>query len=165
MASIIGTAHWELTEPDGHVVAFGTAQNKVTAYGETVYAERGSGADSPAAAPLGMKLGTGSTTPSRTGAGSTLATYLANSHQSFDAGFPVVTNPTGTTRVTYKVTYAAGKATSASPITEAVIVNANLTDANSSASNVMARVLISGIPSKSASQALTVTWTHDITGG
>ncbi|GGJ55644.1 hypothetical protein [Glutamicibacter ardleyensis] len=165
MARIIGHAHWVLTNPDGTIAGQGETHNIVTANGEQVYAKRGAGLATPPNEPIGMKLGTGSTTPSRTGAGSTLATYLSNSHKLFDSGFPTVTTPSGTTRVTYQCTFAAGKATSASPITEAVIVNNALADSDSAASNVVARVLLSGIPSKSAAQELIVTWTHDLTGG
>lgn len=164
MAKIIGHVRWVLTNPDGSTAATGETHNLVTAFGEQLYAKRGSGVASPPAAPLGMKLGTGNTTPSRTGAGSTLATYLSNSHQGFASGFPTVTTPTGATRVTYECTFAAGKATSAGAITEAVIVNADLTNADSTSANVVARVLLSGIPSKSAGQELIVTWTHDLTG-
>lgn len=163
MATIKGHVRWVLANPDGSIEAQGEVDNIVTAYGEQVYAGRGSGATS-VAAPTGMKLGTGSTTPSRTGAGSTLATYLADSDQAFAAGFPAVTTPSGTTRVTYECVFAEGKATSASPITEAVIVNNALSDTNSASNNVVARVLLSGIPSKSSGQSLTVTWTHDLTG-
>lgn len=165
MTTIKGTAHWELTDPSGTLIASGTSHNIVTAYGEQVYAEQGSGAASPAPAPLGMKLGTGNTSPSRTGAGSTLATYLSNSQQAFDSGFPAVTTPAGRARVTYQVTYGPGKATTTSPITEAVIVNANLTNVNSAASNVTARVLLEGIAGKASDHTLTITWSHDIIGG
>lgn len=164
MASIKGHAHWVLTNTDGTIAAQGETNNIVTANGEQVYAKRGAGIAIPPSEPLGMKLGTGSSTPSRTGAGSTLTTYLANSHKAFDSGFPTVTTPAGTSRVTYECTFAAGKATSAGAITEAVIVNANLTDTNSASNNVVARVLLTGIPSKSAGQTLTITWSHDLTG-
>ena len=67
-------------------------------------------------------------------------------------------------RVTYKVTYAAGKATSASPVTEAVLVNETLSNATSAAGSTVARILLGGIPTKTSGQTLTVTWTHDLLG-
>jgi hypothetical protein len=65
-------------------------------------------------------------------------------------------------RITYKVTFAAGKATTASPITECVIVNETLADVTSAAAATTARVLLSGIASKGASDIVIVTWTHDL---
>lgn len=165
MPTIIGHASWQITDAEGQVVAEGETHNIVTATGEQMYAGQGAGASGAAPSPLGMKLGTGSTIPTRTGAGSTLATYLSNSQQGFDSGFPAVSNITGAARVTYKVTFGPGKATTGSPITEAVIVNANLTNANSTASNVVSRVLLTGISSKASDHTLTITWTHDLTGG
>lgn len=157
----------ELFDEDGRLKARCEARNIITQVGEQMYGERG-GAPSgvtPPAAPTGMKLGTGSTAVAKTGAGAALVTYLTNSHQAFDATFPTSAlsgsgnNPR---RITYKVTYAAGKATSASAITEAVIVNETLADATSAAAATVARVLLTGIGSKGASDTLTVTWTHDI---
>lgn len=112
----------------------------------------------------GMKLGTGSTAVAKSGAGAALITYLTNSHQALDATFPSTSGTTGGRIVTYKVTYAAGKATTASPITEAVIFLDFLADATSSAANTIARVLLAGIGSKGASDTLTLTWTHTLLG-
>lgn len=113
------------------------------------------------AAPVGMKLGTGSTAVAKNGAGAALTTYLTNSHQVFDATYPSTVSNAGAGGVTtYKVTYAAGKATSASAITEAVIFNDFLADATSSAANTVSRVLLTGIGSKGASDTLALTWTH-----
>lgn len=112
----------------------------------------------------GMKLGTGSTAVAKNGAGAALVTYLTNSHQAFDATFPSTSGTTGGRVVTYKVTYAAGKATTASAITEVVIFLDFLADATSSAANTIARALISGVGSKGASDTLTITWTHTLLG-
>lgn len=112
----------------------------------------------------GMKLGTGSTAVAKTGAGAALVTYLTNSHQVFDATFPSSTTSTGRV-VSYKVTYAAGKATSAStPITEVVIFLDFLADATSTAANTISRALLAGIGSKQSTDTLTVTWTHTLLG-
>jgi hypothetical protein len=127
-----------------------------------MYADRAVGISGAPAAPTGMKLGTGSTTPSTSGAGAALTTYLTNSHQAFDATFPSSAAQSEGRRITYKSTFAAGKATSAVPITEAVIINTTLADATSAESATIARVLLTGIPTKAAGQTLAITWLHDL---
>ena len=74
--------------------------------------------------------------------------------------------PGGTSRrIAYKRTYAAGEATTASPITEVVIVNDTIgTDATSTAANTISRVLITGISAKGASDTLAITWSQDLLG-
>lgn len=153
--------HWVMTRPDGSVKDEGKAHNIITQVGDQMYGERGAGIGSPPAIPTGMKLGTGSTAVAKTGAGAAIVTYLTNSHQA-------IATPTSglngaVRRITYVATYAAGKATTASAITEAVLVNETLTDAaGAGASATIARVLLTGIGSKGASDTLTITWTHDI---
>jgi hypothetical protein len=63
-----------------------------------------------------------------------------------------------------EATYGPGKATTASPITEAVIVIDTLADATSTAANTVSRVLLTGIGSKASTDTLTVTWTHKLLG-
>lgn len=151
----------EVTGPDGQVKSRCATRNLITTAGDNVYVGRGSGASGAAAAPTGMKLGAGSTAVAKTGAGAALVTYLSGSNKAFDSTFPSVSGNVAT----YKRTYAAGEATTASPITEAVIVNDTIgTDATSAAANTVARVLLTGIGSKGASDTLTITWTHTITG-
>jgi hypothetical protein len=134
----------------------GTALGAGSAFGTST------GMNYPKAA--GMKLGAGSTAVAKSGAGAALVTYLTNSHQAFDATFPSTSGTSGGRVITYKVTYAPGKATTASPITEAVIFTDFLADATSTAANTIARVLLSGIGSKGASDTLTLTWTHTLLG-
>jgi hypothetical protein len=108
-----------------------------------------------------MKLGTGATAVSKSGAGAALATYLAGSNKAFDATFPTV----AANVATYKRTYAAGEATTASNITEAVVVNDTIaTDATSAAAATVSRVLLASPAPKAAGDTLTVTWTHTFTG-
>lgn len=158
--AITGKVTWVLTGPDGKVKGEGRAFNVITQVGDQMYGERGAGLAGAPAVPTGMKLGTGSTAVAKTGAGAALTTYLANSHQA-------IATPTSglngaVRRITYSATYAAGKATSASAITEAVIVNEALTDATSAAAATISRVLLTGIGSKGASDTLAITWTQDI---
>lgn len=148
-----------LTDEHGQVKAQCRTHNLVTAVGDRLYASRGAGLTT-SALPVGMKLGTGSTAVAKTGAGAALSTYLANSHQGFDSTFPSESGGIAS----YKVTYATGKATSASPITEAVIFTDSLADATSTAANTIARVLLSGFPSKGSLDTLTIVWNHPVLG-
>lgn len=159
-----GTVEWELRGPDGKVKKTGRALNVITQIGDQVYGERGGGISGAPAVPTGMKLGTQAspTTPAKTGAAAALETYLTDSHLAFDATYPQSAVNAGLRRITYKCTYAAGKATSASAITEAVIVNETLTNATSAVAATVSRVLLSGVGSKAAADSLTLTWTHDI---
>ena len=142
-----------LTDPDGNVVGYCHIHNLVTGTGDA-WATNGR---TPAV--TGMKLGTGSTAPAKAGAGAALTTYLTNSHQALD-GAPVVSG----NQITYTATWPAGKATTASPVTEVVLVNDTLTDATSPAANVVARALLTGISSKPAGSPLTVNWPITFTG-
>jgi len=150
----------ELFGPDGKLKFRKETKNLVTSVGDQLYASRGAGLTT-SALPTGMKLGAGSTAVAKSGAGAALVTYLSGSNQAFDSTFPSATAGV----VTYKVTYAAGTATTASPITEAVIVTDTIsTNATSTAANTIARVLISGVGSKAAGDSLSITWTHTILG-
>lgn len=166
-AGIMGTLILERFNADGELIERFEGKNLVTDVGDQLYAERGSGAGSPAL-PTGMKLGTGSTAVAKTGAGAALVTYLSGSNKAFDGGFPASSQPGGAgtaRRITYKRTYAAGEATSASPITEAVIVTETISnDDTSTAAETISRILVAGISAKGASDTLTATWYHDLLG-
>ena len=162
--SFIGRVEWKITDKRGAILRCGTSDNLVTQVGDRLYAERGAGIASPPALPTGMKLGTGAGSASKTGAGAALVTYLANSHLAFDATYPQSSLSGAARRITYICTYGPGKATSAGPITEAVIVNEALTDATSAEAATIARAVLTGIGSKGAGETLTVTWTHDLMG-
>jgi hypothetical protein len=158
-----GHVEWELRDKDGNLISRGETDNLVTEKGDQMYGERGAGIGSPPATPTGMKLGTGSTAVAKTGAGAALVTYLSNSHQAFDGTYPQSALDNGR-KITYRSTFAAGKATTASAITEVVIVIDALADATSTAANTASRALLTGIGSKGASDSLTVTWTHTLLG-
>jgi hypothetical protein len=160
--NITGRIEWRL-ERDGVILASGAAPNLLTAIGDRMYGERGAAISGAPAAPTGMKLGTGTAAPAKTGTGAALGTYLTNSHQAGDGGYPSST-ASGTTRlVAYRCTWPAGKATSAVAITEVVLVNETLADTTSAAAATVARGLLQGanaVPSKTAGASLTITWTH-----
>lgn len=157
---MIGTVVVEKHDKNGVLLAREVVKNLITSVGDQMYAARGCGASSPPAAPTGMRLGTGSTAVAKSGAGAALTTYLAGSNRAFSS------TPTATAGVaTYSRVYAAGEATTASPITEVVIVNDTIaTDATSTAANTISRAILSGIGSKGASDTITVTWTHTLLG-
>jgi hypothetical protein len=161
--SLRGFVDWEITNPSG-LVRRGRSHNLVTQIGDQLYGERGAGVASPPALPTGMKLGTGSTAVAKTGAGAALVTYLTNSHQAFDTGYPASSLSGASRRVTYVAVFAPGKATSASAIREAVIVNETLADATSVAAATICRTLLIGVGSKGAGETLTITWAHDLMG-
>lgn len=160
----------ERHDENGNLVERFEGHNIVTQVGDQVYAERGAGVSGAGAAATGMKLGTGSTAVAKTGAGAALVTYLSGSNKAFDATFPTSgTKPAATAPttafdarlITYKRTYAPGEATTASAITEAVIVNDTIgTDATSTAANTLHRVLITGVSAKAAGDTLTVTLSY-----
>jgi len=159
----------ERFDKDGNLIESCRAKNIITQYGDQGYGERGAGVSGAQAAPTGMKLGTGSTSagnaPAKTGTGAALTGYLTGSNKAFDATFPSSALNGSSRRIQYKRTYAAGEATSASPITEAVIVNETISnDDTSTSGETLARVALSGISAKGASDSLVVTWNHDLLG-
>lgn len=161
--SISGTLIVERYDQDGKLLERFEGKNLVTQVGEQMYGERGAGIGAAPAVPTGMKLGTGGTAVAKTGAGAALVTYLSGSNKAFDATYPQSSIPGSVRRITYKRTYAAGEATTASAITEAVIVNETIaTDATSAAAATISRVLVVGISQKQATDTLTATWNHDI---
>lgn len=158
--AIRGVVIAELFDAAGNLKARCETHNLVTSVGDQYYAGRAALSTGLPAQVTGMKLGTGSTAVAKSGAGAALVTYLTNSHQADDGSYP--TAAAGV--VTHRVSYAAGKATSASAITEVVLVTDTLADATSTAANTICRALLSGIGSKGASDTLQVTWTHTILG-
>lgn len=138
--------------------------NLITTAGDNWYVARAAALSGLPAAATGMRLGTGSTAPAKTGAGAAIVTYLSGSNKAFDATFPSV----AANVVTYKRTYAAGEATSAGTnITECVINNDTIANDNSTtatAANTISRALFSSPAPKAAGDALVVTWTHTFTG-
>lgn len=158
--TIKGVVIAELRDADGNLKARCETHNLITSVGDQYYAGRAALSTGQPAQVTGMKLGTGSTAPAKTGAGAALVTYLSNSHQAIDGSYP--TAAAGV--VTWRATFAAGKATTASPINEVVLVTDALADATSSAANTICRALLTGIGSKGAGDSLQVTWTHTIAG-
>lgn len=163
-AGIRGHLIIEMFDEDGNLKYRVETDNIITQVGDQYYGERAAGIASPPGQVTGMKLGTGSTAVAKTGGGAALTTYLTNSHQAIDGGFPTSSLSGSSRRITWKATWAAGKATTASPITEVVLVNDALADATSPAGNTISRALVTGVGSKGAGDTLAITWTQDLLG-
>jgi hypothetical protein len=168
---LVGYGIAEMFNGDGVRTLLVPFANLITDVGDVYYAQKGIVGISPANATAptavnGMKLGTGSTAVAKSGAGAALVTYLSASNVVFDATFPsAATLGAGLgANMTYKTTWAAGVATTASAITEVVIVNDQATNATTTAANTIARALLAGIASKGASDTLAVTWNHKALG-
>jgi hypothetical protein len=162
-AGLRGHVVAELRGPDGELKARCETHNLVTATGDQYFAGRAALSSGLPAQVTGFRLGAGSTAVAKTGAGAAIVTYLATSNKAPDGGFPTAVAGVAV----WKRTYAAGEATTASPITEAVlntdtIANDNATTAT--AANTIARVLLTGIGSKGALDTLTITWTITLLG-
>ena len=166
-AGATGVVRWVLTGPDGEVKESGTAYNTITRIGDQVLGERGAGLAGAPAAPNGMKLGTGSTAAGKTGAAAAAiasGTYLADSHIALQ-GVPGSTLNGALRQIRYTGVWAAGKATTAGAITEAVIVNdyASGTNATSPEANTLSRVILTpAVGSKGAQDSLTLIWDWNV---
>lgn len=157
----IGTVVAELFDEHGNLKAREVVHNLITSAGDNVYIARGGGVSGAPAAPTGMRIGTGSTAPAKSGAGAAIVTKITAGNKAFDATYPqAAANVT-----TYRTTYAPGEGTTASPVTEVVIVNDTIaTDTATAAANTISRALLTGIGSKGAADTLVITWTHTFTG-
>lgn len=161
IGGLTGILAWEQYDEHGLLITKGHTKNLITATGDQYYAGRAVLSTSLPAQVTGWRLGTGSTAPAKSGSGSALTTYLSGSNKANDSGFPTAVGGV----VTWKRTFAPGEATSASAITEAVLVNDTIgTDATSVAANTISRALISGVLSKAAGDTLILTWTHTLLG-
>lgn len=154
----------ELIGPDGEIKQRLEIENLVTQVGDQYYGERAAGIGGPPGQVTGMRYGTGVTAASKTGAGAAIVTYVTGSSIAIDGGFPTSALNGASRRIAWKTTWNAGVAT-ANSISEAVITNESpLTDVAGSAANTIARVLLSPVINKGASDTLAITWNHDILG-
>lgn len=140
-------------------------ENLITQVGDQVIMERYANLGGPPDTPTGMRLGTGgATAAAKTGAGAAIVTYISGSNAGFDTGFPTSALNGSSRRITFQSVWAAGTATN-SAIDEWVVTNENpLTDVAGAAANTVSRA-VTGTPlNKTASDTLTITWTHDFEG-
>lgn len=151
---------------DGLVVVKQTVvfENLITQVGDEYYGERAAGIASPPDQVTGMRLGTGTTAPAKTGAGAAIVTYEAGSAVAIDGGFPASSLSGSSRRIAWRATWGAGVAT-VNGLAEAVITNETpLTDVAGAAANTIARALLSPTVNKGAADTLEVTWNHDLLG-
>lgn len=165
--AIAGWGVVTIRDADGRIARQFEFRNLVTTIGDQHAAKRVAGIS--VTSPNGMKLGTGSTTPSKSGAGAALGTYRTGTNVLFDSGFPTVTAMSGTDTgylVTYQATWPSGTGP-ATGLQEVAMVTDAETNATSSAANTIARaaLLVSGSPFDiDATQTITVTWRHKYLG-
>lgn len=146
-----------------------TVYNLITTNGDLYYATRSAAGVLPAAIAditkaNGMKLGTGTTLPTKSGVGSALITYTTGSNQPFTTSFPTVT-PVGTDigyNLLYYAIWAPTVATN-SALSEAVIINDSASNATSTAANTVARITFTPI-NKQAGDTLEISWSHTFIG-
>lgn len=166
-APLSGWVEATLRDHRGRVKLHVVTRNIITEVGDQYYGDAGAGlhASGNVADPnpvSGMRLGTGTTTPAKTGAGAAIVTYISGSAKAIDSGFPTSALNSGKRRITWETTWAAGEATN-SAIAEVVITNESpLSDVAGSASDTISRALLSPTVDKQAGDTLTVTWHHDI---
>lgn len=157
-----------LLGPDGSVKAHEVVKNLITAVGDRYYSERAAGIASPPGQVTGMKLGTSNTTPSKSGGGAALGTYLTGSDHALDDDFPTsataTVGPDTVRRIQWQATWVAGEATSANPITEVALVNDTLADSTSPDTATVSRAIFSTVSSKGDQDTLIITWNHDSLG-
>ena len=142
-------------------------QNLITQNGDQVIMERYADIGTPPDAPTGMRLGANGsgTAAAKTGAGAAIAgTYITGSHSAFEGGFPTSSLNATSRRITFEAAWAAGTATNAN-IDEWVVTNESpLTDVTGTAGNTVSRATTGTDINKTASDTLTITWTHDFEG-
>lgn len=161
-----GTIHAVLYDQDGNIKFEETIKNKITDAGDLYQATRvcaginSNGVSQPTLV-NGMKLGNGTTTESKSGAGAAIVTYLTGSNSTFDSGFPTVNNlgAGAGVSVTYQVTWPAGTATSTT-INEVVICNDAATNATSTAANTISRGVFLSTVNKLSTDIFVCTWAH-----
>lgn len=163
-SGMVGTLEAVLTGPDGEIKGYCLVKNLLTQVGDQVVCERTAGIGT-AAAPTGMRIGTGTTAAAKTGAGAAIVTKVTAGNKAFDATYPQSALNGAARRITWRTTYNAGEGTSATAIGEAVLVNDTIaTDVATAAANTVARSVLTGLGIKGASDQLTLTWTWDHQG-
>lgn len=155
----------EVHGPDGQLKARHELRNLITDTGDLYHCKRIASGVLPAAGAdvtkvTGMKLGTGTTAVSKSGAGSALISYVTGSNKAFDSGYPAVDNLGAGlgVQVTYQTTFGPGIGTNGA-LTEVVIVTDSAADATSAANATISRLVFPATP-KQAADTLTLTWSH-----
>jgi hypothetical protein len=112
----------------------------------------------------GMRLGTGSTAPAKTGAGAAMVTYTTGSFKALDATYPQSSLNGASRQEQYKTTWPAGTVTQ-NGLNEVVLTEESpITDVAGVAGNTISRALLSPVVNKGSGDSLAVTWNHLLLG-
>ena len=172
LTAVDGLLHVRLFNEDDTLASELWVPNMVTDIGDKYYAEAGAAlcANGTVAAPAGitgMRLGTGVTAASKTGAGAAIGTYISGSNVAITGGYPTSSQPGGAgtaRRIIWRGTWNPGVAT-ANSISEVVVTNETpLSNVAGVAANTIARAVLSPVQNKGATQTMVVDWYHDILG-
>ncbi len=160
---IEGWVEVKLTDPFGNVKYHEIGKNLVTDNGDERIARRIF--DDAIVIVTGMRLGTGVTAASKSGAGANIVTYLSGSQEALDAAATHSDKGAGLGyRATHICTWIAGDITN-SAIAETVLTDETpITDVAGAATNVVARFVFASTIDKQAGDSLEVTWHLDILG-
>jgi len=161
--SIRGFVRAVLRGPDGHIKQVEEGFNLVTDYGDEHIANRIF--DDAQNIVTGMRLGTGSTAASKSGAGAAIGTYISGSNEALDSTATDSDKGGGLGhRATHVCTWAAGDVTN-SAIAEVVLTDETpLTDVAGAAGNTVARFVFGSTIDKQSGDSLEVTWNIDVLG-
>jgi hypothetical protein len=158
-----GEGFAELRDEYGDLKELVVFHNLITDIGDNYYMERASGISSPPNQVTGMKLGTGTTAVSKSGAGAAIVTYAGTgvtASKAIDSTWPQATTGVPGCQIQWKVSWSAGQVT-VNNLAEVVVSNeTSLADDAGTASNTISRALLSPTISKGASDTLAITWNH-----
>lgn len=135
--------------------------NLITQSGDQYYGDRAAAIAGAPAQVAAFKLGTGSTAPSKTGAGAALVTYLSGSNKAIDATYPQSSLSGASRQEQWKVSWGAG-VINGSALREVVMVNDN-TNATSTEANTYSRALF-GPNTLGILDTLALTWNQLLLG-
>ncbi len=150
----------ELFGPDGVLKDYRIGPNLVTDHGDEHVGERMY--DDTQNIVVGMRLGTGVTAESKSGAGSFIVTYISGSNEDLDA-VPIGVDISGW-RVPHICTWVAGDVTNSAIAEVALSDETPLTDIQGSATNTVAKFVFGSTIDKQAGDSLVVTWNVDFLG-
>ncbi len=158
-----GSVHAKLWAPDGTLKQYEYGFNLVTDYGDEHVGER-MRLDSQDIV-TGMRLGTGATAASKSGAGAAIVTYISGSQEALDAvaGGTDLGGGSGF-RIDHICTYIAGDVTNGA-IAEVVLTDETpITDVAGVVGDTVARFVFAATIDKQAGDSLVVTWNVDFLG-
>lgn len=160
---IAGFVQVRLTGPDGALKYYEEGRNLVTDYGDQHIARRMF--DDAFDIVTGMRLGTGATAASKSGAGAAIVTYITGSQEALDTAATHSDKGAGLGhRTTHVCTWIAGDVTNGA-IAEVVLTDETpLTDTAGVAGDTVARFVFGATIDKQAGDSLEVTWNVDVLG-